>query len=136
MEFARLDAIDFDKFWLLSDGHCLSTQVKKICDNDMGGNKTGINFDFKTGSIASLIRFVKINRGVTILPYLASLELSSREHRKVSRFEPPVPVRTIGLIVHKHFVKRELIKMLQSEIQHKILPLLRTEQEEMVVSPL
>ncbi|UOB19442.1 hydrogen peroxide-inducible genes activator [Abyssalbus ytuae] len=135
-EYVNVDSIDFNKFWLLEEGHCLHTQVKKICDYDTSRNNENINFNFKAGSVDSLIRFVKINKGLTMLPYLASLDLTPAEYKKITHFQSPVPVRTIGLVVHKHFVKKQILSLLQLEIQDKILPLLNANQEEVVVSPL
>ena len=135
-DHASINNIDFEKFWLLAEGHCLHTQVKRICDFDHFQNKKGINFDFKAGSIASLIRFVKINKGITILPYLAALDFSPSEQTKISYFESPLPVRTIGLVVHKHFVKKQILNLLQLEIQDRILPLLNTNSNEFVIAPL
>ncbi len=135
-DYSNLENIDFNKFWLLEEGHCLSNQIKSICDFDNCKDKADINFNFRAGSIDSLIRFVKINRGITMLPYLASLDLTPKERKKVKYFNPPVPTRSIGLVVHKHFVKKQLLNLLQTEIQHKISPRLHANFKEFVVSPL
>ncbi len=134
--YANLDEIEFDRFWLLEEGHCLRNQVISICDLENCKDKTGLNFSFRAGSIDSLIRFVKINNGITMLPYLASLDFGPQELKKVRHFNSPVPVRTIGLVVHKNFVKNELLELLQREIQHKIIPKLHSGTNEYVVSPL
>ena len=135
-EYADINKIEFDKFWLLSEGHCLNTQVKRICDLENKENITGINFDFKAGSIESLVRFVRKNKGMTLLPYLATLDFPKRERNKITNFHSPVPVRTIGLAVHKHFVKTRILELLQTEIKDKIIPLLNFEKhDEFIVSP-
>lgn len=121
-KYASLDQLDLNNFWLLEEGHCLHTQVKRICDLDRCQNKENINFDFRAGSVDSLIRFVKMNQGITLLPYLATLDFSKREAEKVSPLPSPTPVRTISLMVHKHFVKKQILDLLKSEIQRKILP--------------
>ena len=132
-----LDSMNFDRFWLLEEGHCLRTQVEKICDLEACKNPDNVNFEFKVGSIDSLIRFVKVNKGKTLLPYLATLEFSEEEREKLSFFQSPVPVRTIGLVVHKHFVKKQILALLQQEIQEKIVPLLQANTaKEKVYSPL
>lgn len=135
-KFPKIEELNFDHFWLLEEGHCLSTQVKRICDFDGCKSKDGVNFDFKAGSIDSLIRFVKMERGLTLLPYLSTLDFPERERKNLSEFRSSVPVRTVGLVVHKHFVKKQIIELLQREIQEKIQPLLSVEmKEEWVVSP-
>lgn len=134
-KFANLDTIDYSKFWLLSEGHCLHNQVNNICDLKLSHNED-LNFKFKAGSIESLIRFVKLNHGMTLLPYLACGDLLPTEKNKITYFNNPVPVRTIGLVVHRHFVKQQLLQVLKEDIQSKISPLLKNDQESYVVSPI
>ncbi len=132
----NIEEMDLGKLWLLEEGHCLHTQVKRICDLDNCKNKKGINFDFKAGSLDSLIRFVKTENGITLLPYLAALDLSGKEKNKLSELGPSVPVRKIGLVVHRHFVKKKILDLLQVEIKNKMLPLFSEKNnEEWVVSP-
>ena len=132
-----IEELDFERFWLLEEGHCLHTQVKKICEFDSCENKAEVNFDFKAGSIDSLTRFVKINKGQTLLPYLATLDFTEKDRKKLRAFQFPVPVRTIGLLIHKHFVKKQILELLQLEIQDKILPLLPVNPvKEQVFSPI
>jgi len=133
---ARIENLNIDNLWLLEDGHCLQTQVKKICDFEKCKTKERINFDYKAGSIDSLIRFVKMERGITLLPYLSTLDFTAKERKRLSEFQSSVPVRNIGLIVHKHFVKKQILELLQLEIQDKILPLLKMKmQDKWVISP-
>ncbi|MFV0605745.1 MAG: hydrogen peroxide-inducible genes activator [Niabella sp.] len=134
-KYRSLDEIEMEKFWLLEEGHCFRTQVSRICDLDNCKHNSSLNFDFKAGSIDSLIRFVKTNNGITLLPYLATLDFLPEEIAKISLLPQPVPVRSISLLVHKHFVKTDILTLLQKEIQQKILPLLKTKKREEVVVP-
>lgn len=132
-----VEDIDYRHLWLLEEGHCLSTQVKRICKLKDHTNTNALNFHFKAGSLDSLIRFVKAESGTTLLPYLATLDLPADEKRKLRAFQASVPVRTIGLVIHKHFVKKQIIDLLQAEIQSKIQPLLdKNANKRWVVAPL
>ena len=132
-----IENLNFDRFWLMEEGHCLRTQVERICDFDTCKNQLNINFDFKAGSIDSLIRFVKMNEGMTMLPYLATLDFSEEEKKRLSFFKKPIPVRTIGLVTHNHFVKKQILERLKLEIQEKINPLLNpSKKEEKIIFPL
>lgn len=135
-EYTSLETIDYSKFWLLAEGHCLHNQVTNICDLESSKKNDEVNFNFRAGSIESLVRFVKMNNGLTLLPYLACLDFFPKEYQKVTHFKPPVPVRTIGLVVHNHFVKKQLLDLLKKDIQDKVLPLLKPSEEEYVVSPI
>ena len=116
--------IDFSNLWFLEDGHCLSTQVKQICELYSGSQKKNVNFQFNAGSLDSLMRFTKANNGITILPYLLSLELKQSEKERLISFTSPVPVRKVGLITHKHFVKRKLLVEIEKTIKDSVSDLL------------
>ena len=132
----KLENIDFNKFWLLEDGHCLNTQVNTICDGQTCEVKEDVNFDFKAGSIESLKRFVKMTNGITLLPSLSCLNFLPRDREKLIYFKEPIPVRNIGLAVHNHFRKQNLLEELKLDIQEKIKPLIKIDKNQFVVPPL
>ena len=94
-----------------------------------------MNFDFKAGSIDSLIRFVRQSEGVTLLPYLAILDFSKKDKQKISTFKGTVPVRSVGIVTHKHFVKTKILELLKTEIQTKVRTLLRVSESEVRIEP-
>lgn len=112
-----IDELDFSRLILLEEEHCLRSQVEQICNLSKQELLTSANFEYKAGSIDSLMRFTKSCKGVTILPEMAALGLSEEERKCLRYFEPPVPIRSIGLVVHKHFVKRGLLEELQRLIR-------------------
>ena len=109
---------------LMEEGHCMRTQVLQLCDQDNLQLGSKLNFEYKAGSIDSLLRFVKANNATTLLPYLAAIDFSEAEKMHLSHFVSPVPFREVGLVVHRHFVKRKLLETLQLEITKKLLPIL------------
>lgn len=126
--------IDCNRLWLLEEGHCLRAQAENICG--LHENRTvNRNLNYKSGTIDSLLKFVHQNNGVTLIPLLAALDLLEKDRKYLRKFAPPVPVRTIGVVVHNHFVKKAILEMLQLEIQEKVLPLLNTELEEQAIIP-
>jgi LysR family transcriptional regulator, hydrogen peroxide-inducible genes activator len=116
----KIDKIDLSKLYLMEEGHCMRTQVLKLCDLNKKSFNSNLNFEFKAGSIDSLLRFVKANQATTLLPYLSTVDFSDQEKAHVSDFSVPVPFRSVGLVVHRHFVKKQIISMLQKDIQEKI----------------
>mgnify|MGYP001059985363 CR=1 FL=1 len=114
--------LDYSKLWFLEEGHCLRTQVQRICEISNKQDAKNTNIEFKAGSIDSLLRFTKVSQGITILPYLATLDLTVKDQEKLQFFADPVPVRTIGLITHKFFVKKGLLNYLQELIVELIEP--------------
>jgi len=128
--------IDLERLWLLEEGHCMRTQVETICDLRQQRMMHG-NLDYKSGTIATLMKFVHNNNGVTLLPLLATLDLPENEQVHLKKFRPPIPVRNIGLVTHKHFVKKNMLKLLKAEVQRKVMPLIgKTKSGQEVILPL
>lgn len=131
-----MSQLDYSKICLLEEGHCLRNQVEKICELSMLFSKNEQNFSFDSGSMDSLLRITNARKALTIIPYLASTDFSEVELEKLVRFEAPVPVRQVGLVTHKFFVKRKLLKGLQEVIQELVFPLLPTSTQSTVLKPL
>lgn len=135
-EKISIDQLDYSKIWLLQEGHCLRSQVYRICELSNQTPKNNVNFEFESGSMDSLLRITKASKGITIIPYLASIDLPDSERSNLIEFMDPVPVRSIGLLTHKHFVKKRLLTQLQTTIQQSISGLIPENEHYTVVSPL
>lgn len=105
---------------LMEEGHCMRTQVLQFCDLHKKPVDNKLNFEYKAGSIDSLMRFAKANKASTLLPLLSVTDFSAEEKKHLSQFVAPVPYRSIGLVVHRHFVKKNLLQILQKDIMDKI----------------
>jgi LysR family hydrogen peroxide-inducible transcriptional activator len=112
--------LDISNLCLLEEGHCMRTQVLELCEYHEKNLTNKLNFRYKAGSIDSLLRFVRSNQASTLLPWLAAMDLNVDQQQHVSRFSEPVPFRTIGLVVHRHFVKHKILDMLRDDIKAKI----------------
>jgi LysR family hydrogen peroxide-inducible transcriptional activator len=128
--------LDYSKLWLLQEGHCLRTQIFKICELSNLKAKNNVNFEFESGSMGSLLNFTKASKGITIIPYLASFDLGNEDKRNIIEFESPIPVRSIGLLTHKFFVKKQLAKALQEIIQESVVGLFPNVKNPKVMSPI
>jgi len=131
----KIDDIKTSNIWLLEEGHCLRNQFINLCDLDTincGGYK---NLEYKAGSLETLIKMVKTNRGSTLLPYLAKYDLSETDQSRINLFEEPVPVRKIGCVVHRHFSKNTILSKLIKIIEKKVSPLLGNIPEQLLELP-
>lgn len=128
--------IDEHRFWLMEEGHCLSNQIIQICKLDLKRETDGANFHFRAGSIDSLIRFVRQNNGMTLLPELSTLDMSESDKAHLFPFEYPVPVRSVGLVYHKHFVKLPLLEKIKVAIAKHIQPKLKQPEKIKRYNPL
>lgn len=120
--------IDIERLWLLEEGHCMRNQVGKICELRQQKKING-NLVYSCGSIFTLIEMVKMNKGVTLLPRLAMIDNKQIDTNRVFNISQPVPSRKIGLITHKNFVKKELLKNLSAIIIDAIKPNLKTRKK-------
>ena len=113
---ATIEDIDYSHLLLLEEGHCLRKQVQQICSLSHRFSEHSTNFEFRAGSIDSLIRFTKAYKGITLLPYMATLDLGVNDKKQLKTFASPVPIRSVGLVVHQYFVKKRLLEELQKVI--------------------
>lgn len=130
-----LENLDYTKICLLEEGHCLRTQVQKICElSNLYPSKYN-NFDFQSGSMESLLRITKSRKGLTIIPHLAMSNFSKEDLSKIIEFQSPQPARMVGLVTNKFFVKKKLLEELRRVIQKVITPLLPQNQDQQIVKP-
>lgn len=120
--------LDVSNLCLLEEGHCMRTQVLKLCELHKNQFKQRLNFDFQAGSIDSLLRFVKANQASTLLPYLSTLDFNAEEGSHISVFEEPIPYRKVGMVVHNHFARQQVVEKLKECILKKVEVLLPTGQ--------
>ncbi len=130
-----VDNLDYSNLWLLQEGHCLRTQVYQICELSNLKPKNNVNFEFESGSMDSLLRFTKANKGITIIPYFASLDFPKEEKENLVAFKHPTPVRSIGLLTHKYFVKKKLLNVLKEIIQQAVSDLIPMNKKPKVMKP-
>jgi LysR family transcriptional regulator, hydrogen peroxide-inducible genes activator len=107
--------IDLQKLWLLDEGHCLRNQVINLCELKIQ-ERSVRQLDLTAASIETIKKIVEINEGITVLPALALHDLTEVERRHVRHFMSPAPVREIGLVSFRHFVKEKLLTALREEI--------------------
>jgi LysR family hydrogen peroxide-inducible transcriptional activator len=107
--------IDPHKLWLLEEGHCFRSQIMNLCELQKA-SKEGQSFEYEAGSIETLRRMVELSDGITILPELASMELSGKQRGQLRQFKRPAPMREVSLVVHRDFVKKRLVEILKKEI--------------------
>jgi LysR family hydrogen peroxide-inducible transcriptional activator len=107
--------IDPNKLWLLEEGHCFRSQIMNLCELQRA-SKEGHSFEYEAGSTETLRRMVEISDGITILPELATMDLTAKQQEQLRRFKRPSPMREVSLVVHRDFVKKKLIEILKKEI--------------------
>jgi LysR family hydrogen peroxide-inducible transcriptional activator len=127
--FIAPEDIDLSRLWLLSEEHCLRSQVVNLCSlKKMQEKDTPL--DFEAGSIETLLNIVGINEGITIIPELVIPTLPPKRKACVRPFQAPIPVREISLLTYRHFVKEKLLTVLRQEILKAVSPIIKASPEE------
>ncbi|WP_057939038.1 hydrogen peroxide-inducible genes activator [Algoriphagus resistens] len=106
-----------EDFWVLQQGHCFRDQVINLCDQSLSGPK---NFHYESGSLEGLKNMVNRYKGVTLLPELATLELSEEEKTRLRPFDGVSPTREVSIILNRSFLKQKLVELLFKEITDSI----------------
>ena len=107
--------IDPNHLWLLEEGHCFRSQIINLCALRKASAEGG-HFDYEAGSIETLRRLVEQNDGITILPELATLDLTNKQLQLVRHFKQPAPMREVSIVLHRDFVKKRLVELLKQSI--------------------
>jgi LysR family hydrogen peroxide-inducible transcriptional activator len=124
--------IDPEKLWLLEEGHCFRSQIMNLCELRKK-SEHGIQFEYEAGSLETLRRMVDLYDGVTILPELATIDMTTEQKVHLRNFRQPVPVREVSLVVHRTFVKKRLVEAMKQEIMDHIPEKIRKNKKTLVV---
>jgi LysR family hydrogen peroxide-inducible transcriptional activator len=106
--------IDPEKLLLLQEGHCFRSQMIQLCE--LRKSRRYLQFEYEAGSFETLRRMVEVNNGITILPELATLDMTVEQKNHLRYFKQPAPVREVSIITHREHSKRKLIDELKKEI--------------------
>lgn len=109
-----IDELEMEDILLLEDGHCFKDSVINLCRNFKVDNKKG--FQLASGSFNTLIKLTKEGLGMTLLPYLHTLDLNNDDKNHLREFNSPPPAREVSLIYHKSQLKMQLINALKNTI--------------------
>jgi len=106
--------LDVTDILLLQDGHCFRDGVINLCKATK--NVVPENFQLQSGSFETLINLSNEGMGMTLLPYLNTIELDGTKKENLKYFDNPPPAREISLIYHKNELKIQITKALKDVI--------------------
>jgi LysR family transcriptional regulator, hydrogen peroxide-inducible genes activator len=119
-KYVKDEDLDGSSVWLLNEGHCFREQVIKICSLK-NQNQVLKNVSFESGNLETLKNLIRQGRGYTLLPHLATLNLSREEKiNNLVRFAKPVPTREVSLVHSRSFLKEKIIESLVTDILEAI----------------
>ncbi len=107
--------LDVNHLLLLQDGHCFRNGVLNLCKASKLQADTV--FEIKTGNFETIIKLANEGLGVTLLPYLHTLDLSENQQKNLVPFKDPKPSREVSLIFEKAGLKAHIIEALHETIK-------------------
>tara|TARA_B110000037_G_scaffold22516_1_gene25362 strand:+ start:22693 stop:23631 length:939 start_codon:yes stop_codon:yes gene_type:complete len=113
-EVLDVSDLDVNDLLLLEDGHCFRDGVLNLCNAKK--TKDRDEFQLQSGSFEMLTKLANEGMGMTLLPYLHTLDLKANEQERLHYFSEPSPAREVSLIFHKSELKIQIIDAL-----HKII---------------
>lgn len=106
--------LDISEILLLEDGHCFKDNIINLCRPK--NHISSQHFELESGNFNTLIKLAKEGMGMTLLPYLETLELPKSETKYLREFVKPVPAREVSLVYHKSQLKIQMVEALKSTI--------------------
>ncbi|WP_373073090.1 LysR substrate-binding domain-containing protein [Zeaxanthinibacter enoshimensis] len=106
--------LDIQDILLLQDGHCFRDGIINLCKSDREENNG--QFRIESGSFETLLNLSDEGMGMTLLPYLHTLELGESKKSNLKYFDEPVPAREVSLIYHKSELKIQITEALRDVI--------------------
>ena len=106
--------LDIDDILLLEDGHCFRDGVVNLCKATKINNED--SFQLQSGSFETLIKLSNEGLGMTLLPYLHTLDLSEKQQVDLRHFKKPHPSREVSIIYSTSELKLQIINALHDTI--------------------
>lgn len=106
--------LDIDDMLLLEDGHCFRDGIINLCKTQKTYEED--HFQLESGSFETLVKLANEGLGMTLLPYLHTLDIKDTEKDNLRYFNEPSPAREVSLIFNKSELKMHIIEALHSTI--------------------
>ncbi len=109
-----VDDLDLEDILLLEDGHCFRDGVINLCK----ASKKDVTdkFQLESGSFETLIKLSNEGLGMTLLPYLHTLDIKEKEKKYLHYFKEPSPAREVSIIQHKSELKPQIVNAMYDVI--------------------
>ncbi|SHE35848.1 LysR family transcriptional regulator, hydrogen peroxide-inducible genes activator [Psychroflexus salarius] len=133
-DYIKVNQLDPEEILLLEDGHCFKDSILNLCKNVSYVENTKA-FHLESGSFETLTRLSDEGLGMTLLPYLHTMDLPEKQKQNLRYFEKPNPAREISIIHHKNELKSHLIEALKQVISGVVKGAIKF-QDVKIISPI
>ncbi len=135
-KFLSVKELDVNDMLLLKEGHCFRNSVLNLCGKSVAKKDKLGNVHLESGNFETLIKLAKQGFGMTLIPYLLSLDIKETEDKKYIRpFDKPQPSREISIIYRRAQLKIHIIDKLEEAIKNAVPKHMLAAKEMKVVGP-
>lgn len=113
----RSTEVDASRLWLLDEGHCFRDQLSRFCQLRKNLHP---KHQYTKGSLSTFMNMVEGGYGMTFIPELCSLMLSSDKKKHIRPFAIPRPTRQINLTRREDFGRYKLYACLINCIHQSV----------------
>jgi LysR family hydrogen peroxide-inducible transcriptional activator len=113
-EKLTVEELDLDDILLLEDGHCFKEGILNLCKSTRTSEED--RFQLESGSFETMVKLANEGLGMTLLPYLHTLDVRENEKANLKMFNEPVPAREVSLIYNKSELKMQIVEALKNTI--------------------
>lgn len=106
--------LDIEDILLLEDGHCFRDGVINLCKSSKLSSDD--RFQIESGSFETLIKLSNEGLGMTLLPYLHTLDITEKQQQNLRHFNAPIPAREVSVIYSTSELKMQIINALYDVI--------------------
>lgn len=106
--------LDLQDILLLEDGHCFRDGIINLCKASKNNNNE--KFQLESGSFETLVKLSDEGLGMTLLPYLHTLDLAPEQTKNLKYFKDPSPAREISMIYSTSELKMQISNVLYDTI--------------------
>ena len=132
-EKLTVEELDLDDILLLEDGHCFKEGILNLCKSTRTSEED--RFQLESGSFETMVKLANEGLGMTLLPYLHTLDVRENEKANLKMFNEPVPAREVSLIYNKSELKMQIVDALRNTISGVVKGAI-TFQNVQIISPL
>tara|TARA_R110002050_G_scaffold100580_1_gene208139 strand:- start:88207 stop:89148 length:942 start_codon:yes stop_codon:yes gene_type:complete len=125
--------LDINDVLLLQDGHCFRDGVINLCKASK--NFPEEKFQLQSGSFETLVNLANEGMGMTLLPFLNTLNIDDKKKENLKYFNNPSPAREVSLIYHKSELKIQITEALKDVISSIVRGAIAF-QDVKIISPL
>lgn len=93
-------------------------------------------FNLKSDSIEMLVKLTNEEMGMTVLPYLNTLDLKTHEIKNLRFFKNPHPAREVSLIYNISELKIQIINSIHKTISENIKDFIKYQKDIKIISPI